>query len=135
MAEPRLPSEALDRDGRGVMGLVEEGVRGVVVGNAPSWQSCPYRNLWVALSCTPFVVLVEEVVEVVRIACLNFSLLMMPDAMALAAHAASGCSCWPHKVTAISQCRLQKCHSGHSAKKHLADAARFKSMISRTTVV
>ena len=118
MAEPRLPSEVLDRDGRGVMAPVVEVVRGVVavVGNEPSWLSCPYRNLWVASSCTPFVVLVvEAAAEVVRIAYLNLSLLaVLPDEAA--AHA---CSCWPHKVTAISQCRLRKCHSGHSAKKHL----------------
>lgn len=136
---PRLPSEALDQgDGHGVMGpvvgVVHEAV--AVVVNAPSWLSCPYRNLWVALSCTPFVVLVvEAVVEVVRIAYLNLSLLAFA-VLPLAAHAAAsaGGSCWPPHKVAISQCQLQKCHNGHSAKKHLADAVRFKSINSRTTV-
>jgi hypothetical protein len=102
-----------------VVGVVHEAV--AVVVNAPSWLSCPYRNLWVALSCTPFVVLVvEAVVEVVRIAYLNLSLLAFA-VLPLAAHAAAsaGGSCWPPHKVAISQCQLQKCHNGHSAKKHL----------------
>ena len=89
MAELRLPSEALDRDGHGVMAPAEGEVRGVgaVVENEPSWLSCPYHNLLVASSCTPFVVS-EAAAEVVRIAYLNWSLLM--------AHC-TWLSCWPHK--------------------------------------
>jgi hypothetical protein len=94
MAELRLPSEALDRDGHGVMAPAEGEVRGVgaVVANEPSWLSCPYHNLLVASSCTPFVVSVAEAAaEVVRIAYLNWSLLM-------ALHCTCSLSCcWPHK--------------------------------------
>jgi hypothetical protein len=80
MAELRLPSEALDRGGRGVMAPAEGEARGVgaVVENEPSWLSCPYHNLLVASSCTPFVVWVAEAAaEVVRIAYLNWSSLLL----------------------------------------------------------
>ena len=107
---------------------------------------CPYRNLWGALSCTPFVVWVEAAVEVVRIAWyyyLNLILLAafsahepisgfvrydfrmtlriaiaIPELAAGPSKASS--SHEPIHMVAIAQCQLRKCQcSVHSAEKHL----------------